>query len=172
MVLRFSFSNVTLPRTLGNAVQPHTSMRSEETPTMPASEGEGAGIADRALLILERERIGRRGAGNADQSSLQPAANPIDHMPLRIVNLGPLSLQTRLTSSDFVGDSGEVIGRDLVSFEPEGLYMSPLSEQTIKLRIALPPRTPPGQYSGLVQALGLSDVRSVVSFVVTSFNAP
>jgi hypothetical protein len=71
---------------------------------------------------------------------------------------GPLEL----VSSDLVSGFGQRIPAPSLRFTPASLTLDPRSVQQVDLALHVPADSPPGSYSGLVQAGGLEQVKAVL----------
>jgi hypothetical protein len=71
-----------------------------------------------------------------------------------------------LHSSDLVNTTGERISADQISFAPEELAIEPRSSAVVTVTVRVPKGTPPGVYSGLLQATQLKQLRAVLSIQI------
>lgn len=130
------------------------------------------GLAQRVVRI-------REGGGSADDGGKprSPAgAVPSLNVP-RPVRSGesvevPLTLENdgdnptdnfAFVCSDLVNPGGERIGGEFVSFAPTSLTIAPHSAATVMISVSVPAGTPPGTYSGILQATRMERVRAVLS---------
>jgi hypothetical protein len=86
---------------------------------------------------------------------------------IRVANEEGEPTEAALYCSNFIGDSGYDIPSLRATFSPRMATIAPNSEAAFQIRLAIPQQTPPGVYSGLVQAAGTRYVKAVVSFQVT-----
>jgi hypothetical protein len=150
--------------------------RSQREPT-PALVSP-ASIVERAASILARETAVTRlslspsSIIEAVQSSLpwrrSAAAAPGTRttVSISLENLDDQPVQLTFHVSDFIADQGNRIPGSAVSFNPPTQTIPPHGRAKVDIDIAVPLRTPPGCYSGLVQGDGLSDVKAVLSVEV------
>jgi uncharacterized membrane protein len=68
----------------------------------------------------------------------------------------------KLYSTDLISNSGERLPSGLVKFTPQTLKIGPFQTQQATVTIAVPEKTSPGTYSGLVLASNMSDLRSEI----------
>ena len=71
-----------------------------------------------------------------------------------------------LNASDLISGSGDRIAASQVKFTPRSLKIRPASTAKIVVELAVPAQTPPGTYSGLLQATKLEPVRAVLVVTV------
>jgi len=65
-------------------------------------------------------------------------------------------------ATDFVSQGGERIPADCAVFTPASLVIPPRSAEKVLLTLAVPEKTAPGTYSGLIQANKLGQLRAVI----------
>ena len=68
----------------------------------------------------------------------------------------------KLYSTDLISNSGERLPSGLVKFSPQTIKIGPSQTQQATVTIAIPEKTSPGTYSGLVLASNMSDLRSEI----------
>ena len=71
-----------------------------------------------------------------------------------------------LLSSDLVNPNGDRISAGQVSFVPEKMIIEPQKSAVITVTVRVPDSTPPGTYSGLLQATKLEQLRAVLSIQI------
>ena len=71
-----------------------------------------------------------------------------------------------LLSSDLVNPNGDRIAAQQVSFVPEKMVIEPQKSAVITVTVRVPESTPPGTYSGLLQATKLEQLRAVLSIQI------
>lgn len=71
-----------------------------------------------------------------------------------------------LLSSDLVNPNGDRIAAQQVSFLPEKMVIEPQKSAVITVTVRVPESTPPGTYSGLLQATKLEQLRAVLSIQI------
>ena len=71
-----------------------------------------------------------------------------------------------LLSSDLVNPNGDRIAAQQVSFVPEKMVIEPQKSAVITVTVRVPDSTPPGTYSGLLQATKLEQLRAVLSIQI------
>ena len=71
-----------------------------------------------------------------------------------------------LLSSDLVNPNGDRIPAHQVSFVPEKMVIEPQKSAVITVTVRVPDSTPPGTYSGLLQATKLEQLRAVLSIQI------
>ena len=71
-----------------------------------------------------------------------------------------------LLSSDLVNPNGDRISAGQVSFVPEKMIIEPQKSAVITVTVRVPESTPPGTYSGLLQATKLEQLRAVLSIQI------
>lgn len=85
---------------------------------------------------------------------------------LRVANDESAPSEVTLYCSNFVGDSGCDIPSVRVSITPRKVTVAPKGETAFEIKIAVPQQTPSGIYSGLIQAMGATYVKAVLSVEV------
>jgi hypothetical protein len=75
--------------------------------------------------------------------------------------------QVTLYCTDFVSDSGHEIPALRVNVRPRQATIPARGEATFEIEISVPQQTPPGFYSGLIQAMGNRYVKAVLMVEVT-----
>jgi hypothetical protein len=87
-------------------------------------------------------------------------------MPIVVSNEESSPVEVTLYSSNFISDSGFEIPSLRLSFSPSAITLQPKSRATFQVKVAIPAQAPRGLYSGLVQAAGLTYVKTVVTVEV------
>jgi hypothetical protein len=88
------------------------------------------------------------------------------HASLTIANEESTSSDVALYATNFVADSGYEIPSLRVSIAPRHRTIPPNGTATFDITIAISQQTPPGTYSGLIQAMGSKYVKAVLSVEV------
>jgi hypothetical protein len=116
---------------------------------------------------------GKRGteASNEDRVPLIRALAPVQAgspalASIRVTNEETTPSSVSLYATNLVADSGYELPSLLVAISPRKATLPPSGEATFEIKIAVPAQTPPGFYSGLVQATGCKYVKAVVTFEV------
>jgi hypothetical protein len=68
-----------------------------------------------------------------------------------------------LFSSDLINSEGQRIQAKQITFSPEKLVIEPQKHALVTVQVQVPSDTPPGTYSGLLQASKLEQLRAVLS---------
>lgn len=68
-----------------------------------------------------------------------------------------------LFSSDLINSAGQRIDSKQITFTPEKIVIEPQKQALITIHVLVPTGTPPGTYSGLLQAAKLEQLRAVLS---------
>jgi len=68
----------------------------------------------------------------------------------------------KLYSTDLISNLGERLPSGLVKFKPQSLKIGPFQTQQATVTVAVPEKTSPGTYAGLVLASNVSDLRSEI----------
>jgi hypothetical protein len=89
------------------------------------------------------------------------------HATLRLANDGPVACEAALYTTNFVSDRGSEIPAMRVVVTPRRTTIAPKGEATFEITIAVPAQTPPGGYSGLIQATGAQYTKAVLTVEVT-----
>jgi hypothetical protein len=124
-----------------------------------------------ALLVTFNRSTSEQPAPFEDQVPLLHAAAPVlaggeGSASLTIMNEEASPSDVSLYSSNFVADSGYEIPSLRVTFSPRRLTIPAGQQATFQIRVTVPMQTPPGIYSGLVQAMGTKYVKAVLSVEV------
>jgi len=72
----------------------------------------------------------------------------------------------RFVCSDLIDAQGHRIRPSAVKFNPATLSLEPNSRTRMRVTVTPPPDTPPGSYSGMLQATGLKQLKAVIAFDV------
>lgn len=92
--------------------------------------------------------------------------SPADVIML-VDNDGPTATGSfRFVCSDLIDAEGHRILPDAVKFNPATLSLGPDSRTRVRVTVTPPPDTPPGSYSGMLQATTLKQLKAVISFDV------
>jgi hypothetical protein len=84
-------------------------------------------------------------------------------IPMTIENDGREPTETfSLVCSSLVGETGEQLGTDAVTFDPPSLTLAPGESASVSITVSVAPDAARGVYSGIVQATKLDNVRAVL----------
>ena len=117
----------------------------------------------------EKEQSG--GSGGSGIPSLTvptpvKAGTSID-IPMTLENASSKATEAfNLLSSDLINPGGERIAAQQISFVPDKLTLEPQKSTVVTVRVSVPVQTPPGVYSGLLQATRLEQLRAVLSIQI------
>lgn len=81
---------------------------------------------------------------------------------ISLVNEDEQPARIALFSTGLIGENGAHIAVDRISFQPRKLTLSPGMSGEVTVRVAVPPHTPCGVYSGLVRASQLHHLHAVL----------
>jgi hypothetical protein len=95
------------------------------------------------------------------------AAGEVARATFRVANDGPEPIDASLYCSNFVADTGYDIPSVRVSVAPRRATIPGRGEVAFEIAIAVPPQTPRGAYSGLLQATGAQYAKAVLTVEVT-----
>lgn len=120
------------------------------------------------LLVTFRQATSEDGVVAENKVPLLQCAAPtqagdVARATLIVANEEPSPSEVTLYSSNFVADSGYEIPSLRVSASPRVVTIAPRAQASFEIRVAIPPQTPAGTYSGLVQAMGSKYVKAVLS---------
>lgn len=73
-----------------------------------------------------------------------------------------------MNASDLISGDGDRIPAKQIAFSPPSLRVDPGGSEKITVSLKVPPKTPSGTYSGLLQATKLEPVRAVLLVTVTA----
>jgi hypothetical protein len=85
---------------------------------------------------------------------------------MRVANDEGTPSEVTLYCTNFVADSGCDIPSLRITVSPRSVTVPAKGEAAFEIRIAVPQQTPPGIYSGLIQATGSKYVKAVLSVEV------
>ncbi len=155
---------------------PPLSLRSQSEP--PPGPARQASIVERATAILSRATAVTR-PGLSPSSIVEAARSslPWRHsaavsagartaLSISIENQDEQPVELTFHISDLTDDRGHTMLGSVVTFNPPTQTVPPYARARIDIEIAVPLRTPSGSYSGLVQGVGLPDVKAVLSVEV------
>jgi hypothetical protein len=120
------------------------------------------------------------GAFASEGSSYQKPASSEDHVPLlrceaavdaggtacvrmTVANDEDAPAEVSLYCTNFVADSGYELPSTRVTVSPRRATIPARGQAPFEITIAVPSQTPPGIYSGLIQAMGCKYVKAVLS---------
>lgn len=121
------------------------------------------------------------GIGNAQAKASRGAANQVPLLRVSapvpagrsgriefcVANEEDTPSEVTLYSTDFISDMGHEIPALRVTVTPRRSTVPPKGEAQFAIEIAVPQQTPPGFYSGLIQAMGNRYVKAVLMVEVT-----
>src|SRR5450631_390338 len=81
---------------------------------------------------------------------------------LPLSNDGQTPVSVILNCTDLISNGGSVIPAATVRFSPRTMNLAPAGAGSVTLDVSVPSQSPPGTYSGLVQAIGLNRPSAVV----------
>jgi hypothetical protein len=81
---------------------------------------------------------------------------------LPLSNDGKTPVSVILNCTDLISNGGAVISAATVRFSPRTMSLAPAGAGSVTLDVSVPSQSPPGTYSGLVQAIGLNRPSAVV----------
>jgi hypothetical protein len=124
------------------------------------------------LLSTFSPATGEKGLPAEDKVPLMRAAAPVAagglaRASLRVANDEATPSTVTLYSTNFVADSGYEIPALRVSPSPRVATIAPRGEAIFDIKIAIPAQTPPGTYSGLIQAMGNKYLKTVLLLEVS-----
>ena len=124
-----------------------------QTGASPSSTGEGGSAAAGGIPSLAVSTPVKAGAAVEIPMTLEnESSKPTDVF--------------YLLSSDLVNPNGDRIAAGQVSFVPEKMVIEPQKSAVITVTVHVPDSTPPGTYSGLLQATKLEQLRAVLSIQI------
>ena len=123
------------------------------------------------LLITFNQATGEKGLPTEDKVPLLRCAAPVPaggeaRASLLVANEEPTPSEVSLYCTNFVADSGYEIPGLRVHMHPRRTTIPANGQATFEIRIAVLQQTPPGTYSGLVQAMGNKYLKAVLSVEV------
>jgi hypothetical protein len=95
------------------------------------------------------------------------AAGEVARATFRIANDGGDTNDVSLYCSNFVADNGYDIPSVRITVAPRRASIPPRGEVAFEIAIAVPPQTPRGAYSGLLQATGAQYAKAILTVEVT-----
>jgi len=93
-------------------------------------------------------------------------AGDVAKIPLTVTNEGALPLDVSFFSSDLVGGSGFGVPARKITFSPRVRSLQPGEVTTFEIAVPIPQQTPPGTYTGVIQAAALDYLRAVLTVAV------
>jgi hypothetical protein len=113
----------------------------------------------------------RTGAAN-DQVPLLRSAAPVQaghdvRVGFRVANEEDTPSEVTLYCTDFISDAGHEIPALRVTVLPRRATVPANGDAEFEIKVAVPQQTPPGYYSGLIQAMGNRYVKAVLMVEVT-----
>jgi len=93
--------------------------------------------------------------GLAQLQRVVAVAGQASSMRFRLANDMPHAVEVLLTATSLVGPKGFEVPSRYVGFSPNPLVLAASAAQPVDLTIRMPEQVPPGEYSGLVQGVGL-----------------
>jgi hypothetical protein len=124
-----------------------------------------------ALTATLNEANGDESAPYQDQVPLLCCAAPANpgteaSAVMNVANDEDTPSQVTLYASNFIADSGYEIPSLRMNVSPRSVTIPAKSQAAFEIKIAVPQQTPPGIYSGLIQAMGSKYVKAVLSVEV------
>jgi hypothetical protein len=117
---------------------------------------------------------GRREKGGAadDQVPLLRSPAPVQagqaaRVGFGVANEEDTPSEVTLYCTDFISDSGHEIPALRITVLPRRATIPAKSDAEFEIEVAVPQQTPPGSYSGLIQAMGNRYVKAVLMIEVT-----
>jgi hypothetical protein len=89
-------------------------------------------------------------------------AGGIASVTLPLINEDQPAVSLILNCTDFISNGGSVIPAATVRFTPRTMNLAPRGAGSVTVEVSVPQQSPPGTYSGLVQAIGLNRPSGVV----------
>jgi hypothetical protein len=113
----------------------------------------------------------KRGAAD-DQVPLLRGPAPVQaghstRVGFRVANEDDTPSEVTLYCTDFISDSGHEIPALRVTVLPRRATIAAQGDAEFEIEVAIPQQTPPGYYSGLIQAMGNRYVKAVLMVEVT-----
>lgn len=93
-------------------------------------------------------------------------AGDVAKIPLTVTNEGATPLDVSFFSSDLVGDSGFGVPARKITVSPRVRSLQPGEVTTFEISVPIPQQTPPGTYTGIIQAAALEYLRAVLTVPV------
>jgi hypothetical protein len=100
------------------------------------------------------------------------SAGDLAHVALGLVNGSGEPASVLLSATSLVSELGHEIPAKNVAFAPNPSKLPGRGELPVRASVTVPPGTPPGKYSGLVQGAGLDAARAVMTVIVAPRAAP
>jgi hypothetical protein len=124
-----------------------------------------------ALLQTLREDTSEKPARYENMVPLILAAAPVQAgqrvcIAMHVTNEDTTAIDVSLYCTDFVTDSGYPIPSLSVTVSPRQATIAPRARAEFEVSVVVPERASPGEYSGLVQAMGSRYVKAVLAFEV------
>jgi hypothetical protein len=122
-------------------------------------------------LLTFNEAAGEKGPSADDRVPLIHSASAIQpgetaRSSLRIANEEAVPAEVTLYSTNFVADCGYEIPSLRVTISPRRVTIVAHGEASFDVSVAVPQQTPAGKYAGLIQAMGYSYFKAVLSVEV------
>lgn len=132
--------------------------------------GSVTGLANRAVAIRDPAvpEAARSGRVPTLTMSEPVAAGSSGDVAMSVENDSDQATETfTMNASDLISGAGDRIPANRIAFDPPSLKVDPREAEKITVLLTVPPKTPPGTYSGLLQATKLEPVRAVLVVTVT-----
>ena len=129
-------------------------------------------LQERAISIAigQPRRAPAPPAGDAIQALVAPGtikAGSAVEIPMTLKNESDSPTETfQFHSSDLVNSDGEHIAAQQIRFMPEKMVIDPQQDAMVTVTISVPQGTPPGTYSGLLQATRMEQLRAVLTVTI------
>jgi hypothetical protein len=69
-------------------------------------------------------------------------------------------------STDLISNQGKRIAASNISFSPQSIRIDPAQAERVEVKVTVPKNTPPGSYSGLVQATNMDQLQAILIVIV------
>lgn len=127
------------------------------------------GLAQKAVKVRAGATPGTMEPGKTTTVELDKPvkAGEVVEIPLTLANdSDEPTPEFHFYPTEFVSQTGDRIPAEAVQCSPPAVVIPPRATERVTIRVQVPPNTPPGVYSGLLQANKLGQLRAVLILTV------